>query len=246
MKSFCRHQEDEQRQSFSDLAAELAHEVRNPLGSIELLASLLMKSTDNETNIRRAAQIINAVKEINERVTKIMVSTRTREVPFVKIHIHDIIREILQFSEIMLDGKTLFLLMKYSPSEPVVYGNGEMLKQLFLMLILNALQSIREGEYLFIETRFNKEETGVPRSPVLNNSGHFEIRFSMKTNTGTREGGRSVNSLEWMLQKEEMKTGLGIAVVSSIVEMHQGSVHLGKDEDTMVFCISLPAFAEQS
>jgi nitrogen-specific signal transduction histidine kinase len=245
MKNFYRHQEDEQRQSFTDLAAELAHEVRNPLGSIELLASLLMKSTDDETNIRRAAQIISAVKEINERITNIMVSTRKREIAFVKIHIHDILREILQFSEIMLDGKTLFLLMKYSPSEPMVYGNGEMLKQLFLMLILNALQSIQEGEYLFIETRFSNEEVEGPKSPSSHNSGHFEIRFSMKTNTENRASVRAVNSLEWMLQKEEMKTGLGIAVVSSIVEMHQGSVHLGKDEDTMVFCISLPAFVEQ-
>jgi nitrogen-specific signal transduction histidine kinase len=146
----------------------------------------------------------------------------------------------------MLDGKTLYLLVKYSPLEPVVYGNGEMLKQLFLMLILNALQSMREGEYLFIETRFGSEETKAQKSSRANNSGNFEIRFSMKTNAENAANVRTVNSLEWMLQKEEMKTGLGIAVVSSIVEMHQGSVHLGKDEDTMVFCISLPAFAEQT
>jgi nitrogen-specific signal transduction histidine kinase len=215
------------------------------LGSIELLASLMMKNTDDQTNIRRAAQIINAVKEINERITNIMVSTRVREIAFEKLHIHEIIREILQFSEMMLDGKTLFLLMKYSPSEPVVYGNGEILKQLFLMLILNALQSIREGEYLFIETRFKIGDSQAPASSGLNSSGHFDIRFSMKTNTENEESMRTVSSLEWMFKKEEMKTGLGIAVVSSIVEMHKGSVHLEKDEDNMVFCISLPAFADQ-
>jgi nitrogen-specific signal transduction histidine kinase len=246
MKSHNLPEVDKQRMSFSDLAAELAHEIRNPLGSIELLASLLMKSSENETNVRRAGQIIAAVKEINERVTNIMMATRTREVPFVKIHIHDIIREILQFSEIMLDGKTLFLLMKYSPLEPVVYGNGDMLKQLFLMLILNALQSIREGEYLFIETRFTSVASVPPQSPQTNDSGNFEIRFSMKTNAENGATIRNVNSLEWVLQKEEMKSGLGIAVVSSIVEMHQGAVHLGKDKDTMVFCISLPAFAGQN
>jgi len=245
MKSFYTHKEDQQRQSFTDLAAELAHEIRNPLGSIELLASLLMKNTDDHTNIRRAAQIINAVKEINERITNIMVSTKAREIDFKKIHIHEIIREILQFSEMVLEGKKLFLLMKYSPSEPMVYGNGEMLKQLFLMLILNALQSIREGEYLFIETRFKIGDSQAPASSDMNNSGHFYIRFSMKTGTENEESMRTVNSLEWMFKKEEMKTGLGIAVVSSIVEMHQGSVHLEKDEDSMVFCISLPAFADQ-
>jgi nitrogen-specific signal transduction histidine kinase len=246
MKSLYRHKEDAQKQSFTDLAAELAHEVRNPLGSIELLASLLMKNTNDQTIIRRAALIINAVKEINERITNMMVSTRAREIAFGKIQIHDIIREILQFSEIMRDGKTLFLLMKYAPSEPVVYGNGEILKQLFLMLILNALQSIREGEYLFIETRSKIEDVKKQKSSDMNNSGHFEIRFSMKTSTENGESLRTVNSLEWMFQKEEMKTGLGIAVVSSIVEMHHGSVHLEKDEGSMVFCISLPAFSDQS
>jgi len=246
MKSLYHHKEDAHTQSFTDLAAELAHEVRNPLGSIELLASLLMKSTDDQTNIKRAAQIINAVKEINERITNMMVSTRAREITFGKIQIHDIIREILQFSDIMLDGKTLFLLIKYAPSEPVVYGNGEMLKQLLLMLILNALQSIREGEYLFIETRFKIEDMEASRSSDMNKSGHFEIRFSMKTSTENGESMRTVNSLDWMFQKEEMKTGLGIAVVSSIVEMHHGSVHLEKDEGSLVFCISLPAFSGQS
>jgi len=234
--------EDEKKQSFSDLAAEFAHEIRNPLGSIELLASLLMKNTDNQTNIRRAAQIIDAVREINERIKHIMASAREREIAFKKMHIHEIIREILQFSEMMLDGKTLFLLMMYAPSEPVVYGNREMLKQLFLMLILNALQSIREGEHLFIETRFKIGDSPAPASWDLNNSGYFDIRFSMKTNTENEESMRTVNSLEWMFKKEEMKTGLGIAVVSSIVEMHQGSVHLEKDEGSIVFCISLPAF----
>ena len=246
MKSLYHHKEDEHKQSFTDLAAELAHEVRNPLGSIELLASLLMKSTDDQTNIKRAAQIINAVKEINERITNMMVSTRAREIVFGKIEIHGIIREILQFSEMMGDGKALFLLMKYAPSEPVVYGNGEMLKQLFLMLILNALQSIREGEHLFIETRFKIDNMGASKSSDLNRNGHFEIRFSMKTYADKEKTMRTVNSLEWMFQKEEMKTGLGIAVVSSIVEMHQGSVHLEKDEGSLVFCISLPAFSDQS
>ncbi|MFA6412152.1 MAG: hypothetical protein WCW53_05590 [Syntrophales bacterium] len=246
MKSLYCHREDAHKQSFTDLAAELAHEVRNPLGSIELLASLLMKSMDDQTNIRRAAQIIKAVKEINERITNMMVSTRAREIAFGKIEIHGIIREILQFSEMMGDGKALFLLMKYAPSEPVVYGNGEMLKQLFLMLILNALQSIREGEYLFIETRFKIENMEASKSSDMNRNGHFEIRFFMKTNADKGETMRTVNSLEWMFQKEEMKTGLGIAVVSSIVEMHQGSVHLEKDESSLVFCISLPAFSGQS
>ncbi|HAJ27708.1 MAG TPA: hypothetical protein DCG53_10775 [Syntrophus sp. (in: bacteria)] len=246
MKNLYRHKEDEQKQYFTDLAAELAHEVRNPLGSIELLASLLMKSTDDQTNIRRAAQIINAVKEINERITNMMVSTRAREIAFGKIQIQDIIREILQFSEMMGDGENIFLLMKYAPSEPVVYGNREMLKQLFLMLILNALQSIREGEYLFVETRFKIEKMEASKSSDMNSGGYFEIRFSMKTSTENGETMRTVNSLEWMFQKEEMKTGLGIAVVSSIVEMHQGSVHLEKDEGSLVFCISLPAFSGQS
>jgi nitrogen-specific signal transduction histidine kinase len=241
MKNLCRPDKDLQKQSFTDLAAELAHEVRNPLGSIELLASLLMKSMDDETNVRRAAQIIDAVKEINERITNIMVATRTREIDFARVNIHDIIREILHFSEMMLDGKRIFLLMKYAPSEPEVHGNVEMLKQLFLMLIINALQSVREGEYLFIETRFATEDGKGQNAALPDRNGRFEIRFSMKTAGENGETKRAVNSLEWMFQKEEMKTGLGISVVSSIVDMHQGSVHLGKDEDTMVFCISLPA-----
>jgi len=245
MKSFYRRKEEDQKQSLTDLMAELAHEVRNPLGSIELLASLVMKSTDNETNIRRAGQIISAVKDINEKITNIMVSTRAREIHFGKVHIHGMMREILQFSEMMVDGKTLFLLMKYAPAEPLVYGNEEMLKQLLLMLILNALQSIREGEYLFIESRFKIDDLQGPKSADLNRHGQFEIRFSMKRDTDNGESRRTVNSLEWMFQKEEMKTGLGIAVVSSIVEMHQGSVHLEKEGDSMVFCISLPASADQ-
>jgi nitrogen-specific signal transduction histidine kinase len=244
MKGLYSHKEDDQKQSFTDLAAELAHEVRNPLGSIELLASLLIKSTDDQTIIRRATQIISAVKEINERITNMMVSTRTREIAFGKIQIHNILREILQFSEIMRDGKTLFLMMRYAPSEPAVYGNAEMLKQLFLMLILNALQSIREEEYLLIETRFKIEDTQASKSYDMSNNGNFDIRFSMKTSMKNVESMRTVNSLEWMFQKEEMKTGLGIAVVSSIVEMHHGSVHLEKDEGSMVFCISLPAFSD--
>ena len=55
-----------------ELSADMAHEIRNPLGSIELLASLLKKESKRKKDINRANQIIAAVKTMENKISQLI------------------------------------------------------------------------------------------------------------------------------------------------------------------------------
>ncbi len=123
-----------------ELSADMAHEIRNPLGSIELLASLLKKESKRKKDINRANQIIAAVKTMENKISQLIHLSKTKQIPVTNVNIHDVLKEILLFSEKIIDGGTVILSAQYADIEPVIECNPDMMKQVFLNLILNVLQ----------------------------------------------------------------------------------------------------------
>ena len=135
-----------------ELAANIAHEIRNPLGSIELFASLLKRGLKKEKDIRRVDQIISAVKTVNSKISRLILFSQTCEFPPDYVNIHDILKEILLYSEQVIDRDMIYLSIRTADMEPLIEGNPDMLRQIFLSLILIALQSLPLSSRLDIET----------------------------------------------------------------------------------------------
>ncbi len=92
-----------------ELSADIAHEIRNPLGSIELLASLLKKESNREKDIKRANQIMAAVKTVENAISELIHRSKKDQIPVTYVNIHDLLKEILLFSEKIIDGGAVFL-----------------------------------------------------------------------------------------------------------------------------------------
>ena len=93
-----------------ELSADMAHEIRNPLGSIELLASLLKKESNRKKDINRANQIIAAVKTMENKISQLIHLSKTNQIPVTYVNIHDVLKDILLFSEKIIDGGTVILI----------------------------------------------------------------------------------------------------------------------------------------
>ncbi len=220
--------------AMGEMAANIAHEIRNPLGSIELFASLLIKDLPEKKDRDRVAKIVASVKNMDNKISNLLMFTKNKLPLSKSLNIHVILKDTLFFAEQLALQGNISLDLVLVEEEPFVLGDEEMLKQVFLNIIFNAFQAMPEGGHLHIETKNSSAghrlEKGWPfleiifaddgiGIPVENITKIFDPFFS------TREG----------------TSGLGLANVHNILEMHKGAIHVERgSEKGTIFTILLP------
>ncbi|MCX5835436.1 MAG: ATP-binding protein, partial [Deltaproteobacteria bacterium] len=217
----------ERHAAIGELSAHIAHEIRNPLGGIELFASLLIKELKRKKDIHRVNQIIAAAKNVEDRISSLLLSNETCQIPVSYVNIHETLRDILLFSEQIIDQETIFLSARYADVEPVIECNPDIMKQVFLNLIMNALRAMADGGRLDIKTSYLPEFQSIEIHfidhcvPISKN-----IRFSIFGHPSQTNGNPS---------------GFGLAIVHNIVKMHKGSMRMEYSEGGgTAFILSFP------
>lgn len=225
--------------AMGEMAANIAHEIRNPLGSIELFASLLQKGLKDDKQREWASHIISSVKNMDNKISNLLMFTRNRSPLFKKINVHDVVREILAFSGQLIDHEGITLSVSYDDFEPVMMGDAEMMKQVFLNLILNALQSMKDGGSLELATRQVK----------ISKAGRYdslvEIRIS---DTGVGISSENMERIfEPFFSTSDKGAGLGLAIVHSILDLHRGVISVeNRSGGGASFIITLPLTRQEN
>jgi len=214
-------------QAMGEMAVQLAHEIRNPLGSIELFASLLGSELQGSAELKNwTDQIITGVKFLNTIVTNMLTFTRSSKPHFSRFNLVDLVSQTLNFIEPVFQQRDVILEKSGVANEIWIDGDREMLRQMLINLFMNALQAMPEKGRLSValgtahpETiEIEVEDTGIGIPPE-NLSRIFDPFFT------TNERG----------------TGLGLSLVHQIIEKHEGRVvaesEFGKGTR---FSISLP------
>ena len=220
----------EKFEAMGELAANIAHEIRNPLGSIELFASLLMKETAQKKSRERLTQIIAAVKTVDNRISNLLLFTRRHNPLMKRINLHRILKEVLVFSRRIIEEGGIELVVCCEPRQPFVHGDPEMLKQVFLNILLNALQAMPDGGHLEVRTRID--------------DAAVEIRF---TDTGRGIAKEDLPRIfNPFFSTRERSSGLGLAIVHTIVDIHEGAVDVDSTTHGTTFTVTLPLVATKS
>jgi PAS domain S-box-containing protein len=222
--------------AMGEMAANIAHEIRNPLGSIELFASLLMKDMKDKRHQGRLSHIITSVKNMDNKISNLLLFTTQRHPMMRKVNLHRIVKEVLRFSDPIIKQEDILLSVKYSGIEPFVRGDAEMLKQVFLNILLNAIQAMTDGGRLEIET--------VVSPPHLEDGVRsVEVRIS---DTGVGITGENLNKIfDPFFSTRERGSGLGLAIVHNIVHAHSGSIDVeSREREGTVLSITLPLLQE--
>jgi PAS domain S-box-containing protein len=225
--------------AMGETAANIAHEIRNPLGSIGLFASLLIKELKEKKNRDRASHIISAVKDMDNKISNLLMFARDQKPLMKEVSIHNVLKEIIIFSEQILGKENIILTVNYEDVDPVIAGNAEMLKQVFLNLMLNAMQAMPGGGNLYIKTRIfgGKDEKKNSHNP------NVEISF-MDTGSGMPD--ENIKKIfDPFFTTKEKGTGLGLAIAHNIVDIHGGSIDVEKNKGGgAAFNITFPMITE--
>ena len=202
------------------LAAEVAHEIRNPLTVMKLLYhSLDLKFPDGDPRAKDARIIDAKIEHLNKIVEQILAFARTTEPKLAPVNLNELVDELGLLVRHKLGNQNIRLVRQLQPDLPVVMGDAPQLEQAFLNLILNAAEAMPGGGTLTVES-------GAIRLPRSNpRATHVTVEFK---DTG---GGMSKEVQERaftaVLSTTKAKgTGLGLAIVGRIIETHHGNVRI--------------------
>jgi len=202
------------------LAAEVAHEIRNPLTVMKLLYhSLDLKFPDGDPREKDARIIDAKIEHLNKIVEQILAFARTTEPKLAPVNLNELVDELGLLVRHKLANQNIRLVRQLQPDLPVVMGDAPQLEQAFLNLILNAAEAMPGGGTLTVQSKAIRLPRSNPRAT------HVTVEFK---DTG---GGMSKEVQERaftaVLSTTKAKgTGLGLAVVGRIIETHRGDVRI--------------------
>ena len=210
----------ERLSAMGEMAVELAHEIRNPLGSIELFASLLAKDLAGDPK-RWAENIRIGIRSLNTIVSNMLHFANPISPAFSNVSVHDIIEEILRFSEPIMSQREVRVETDFGAENPVMPGDPELLKQMMLNLIFNAMKAMPTQGALTISTRTIAPQRGSDGSPKLELQIH---------DTGIGIPPENLARIfDPFFTTNKNGTGLGLSVVHQIVERHSGTIRVSSE-----------------
>nr|WP_274380910.1 ATP-binding protein [Desulforadius tongensis] len=204
----------------------VAHELRNPIGVIKATVQL-MEAEKKDPSIQEYCQVIKQQVDRQNKVIHELLSYGKPSKPVKEmVQINKLLDSVLTFFiAAQLRQSNIELVTNFSPELPPVYADGERIKQVFVNIILNAIEVMPGGGKLDITTRhdannviisFKDTGTGIDKEKIKN---IFDPFFTTK----------------------ETGTGLGLTICNQIISMHNGVITAECNEDGgMTFTVKLP------
>ena len=154
------------------LSAGIAHEVRNPLASIKGTAEILSeKFKPGDKEYEFVEILIKEVNRLDAVVVGFLDFAKPKPPELKSSKINDVILSVLKLTEHQMSRSRINLKTRLGDSLPSVYVDPEQMKQVFLNLIINAVQAMPDGGVLEVEsrdrksTRLNSSHTDISRMP---------------------------------------------------------------------------------
>ncbi len=216
----------ERLSAVGQLAASLAHEIRNPLASISGAAGILKRGHASQENADECLGILEKESQrLNKLLTNFLDFARPRLPRYQPVDPDTLIESVASIARHSAILRDVELVIERAKNIPAVECDAEQLKQVLLNLIINAVQATEGPGTVHI------------RSFVLQNRLHIEIRDE---GSGiTRDQQEKI--FDPFFTTKENGTGLGLAIAANIVEQHGGTLTgTNNPEKGMTFRLELP------
>jgi signal transduction histidine kinase len=215
--------------SMGELASSIAHEMRNPLSSIKMNLQALERQVASDPDYRELAEIAGSqVSRVERMLSDLLNYGRPVELTFAPVRFRDLAQDTLGVMSETATARNARLDVQDGLGERRIWIDREQMCRALTNLVDNAVQAVPDGGQVQLSSRVDPEHSGRARIEVLDNGPglppHVEANLFRPFFTTRSEG-----------------TGLGLANVKKIVELHGGSVSAhNRDEGGAIFAVSIP------
>lgn len=212
--------------ALGQLSAGLAHEIRNPLASIAGAAGILQRNSNLEPKNMECLEIISKeCQRLNRLVSNFLEFARPRVPHYQKIDIVPVLESVLELARHAPGNQPIELRKNVQPQLPAVESDPELLKQVLLNLVMNAIQAMPAGGEV-----------------VMSAAQHHERILIQVKDAGSGIKSENLDRIfDPFFTTKDDGSGLGLSVAHQIVEQHGGMLTAAANPDRgMTFTVSLP------
>jgi len=204
--------------SIGQLAASVAHEIKNPLASIKTLGQLLQEETPTGDGCREYIDVIvSEVNRLNGVVEKLLTYARPEKSQIRRIRFAELITHVLALVDHEAGRHRVGLSAEYPPDLEILV-DSEKIKQVLLNLIFNGIQAMPDGGTVTISANH------VASSP-------WSVIRVADTGTGMPVE-VAARVFEPFFTTKQRGTGLGLAIVKKIIDLHGGRIEVESRQAT--------------
>jgi len=202
------------------LAAEVAHEIRNPLTVMKMMFhSLNLEFAPGDPRAEDAKIMGGKMDHLNRIVEQILDFARSTEPQLAPVNVNQLVDDLGLLTRHKLRNQDIELVRRLDPALPPVMADATQLEQALLNLTLNAVEAMPAGGRLTISSR----PLRLPRQSEQ--PTHIIVEFK-DTGTGMSEEQRRRAFTSLLSTTKAKGTGLGLAIVSRVVETHRGRMKI--------------------
>lgn len=215
--------------------AQVAHEIRNPLGSIRLGVSMLRDSVTDREGLNTIELVERGIMHLNKLVVDVAQFSRRKALEQANVDLHELIKRSLELVADKIKDKDTPIEKKLADQILIGHWDPDQLSQVFVNVIANAIDASPRHAPVVIST----EVVNVPRGSDKQVVRHARITIADQ-GSGMDEATRE-RVFEPFFSTKKRGTGLGLAIVKQIVEQHEGTINVESEpEKGTRFIIDLP------
>jgi signal transduction histidine kinase len=201
--------------------AQVAHEIRNPLGSIRLGVSMLRDSVRDEEAVNTIELVERGIKHLNKLVVDVTQFSRQKSLERSRVDLHELIDMSLDLVSESVKEKRTPVEKVFASERLVGEWDGHQLRQVLVNVISNAVDASGEASPIKISTKV----------VTLNENGRVDSLAARRyARIAVTDRGKGIDEttvdriFEPFFSTKKRGTGLGLAIVKQIVELHDGKI----------------------
>ena len=206
--------ETEKLASIGQLAANVAHEINNPLAAIIANAQLLLRDLSNaDADTVEALELIEAAGVRAAKIVGNLLKSARKEKreEFEEISLNETILDAISMANFEIRNRNVSLKLELSEGMPDIFAHQNQLKGVWINLLMNALGAIENSKgVITIMTRYEDHE--------------YRISFSDNGNGIAPEHQEHIFEPFYTTKEASKGTGLGLSVSLQVIKEHHGSI----------------------
>ncbi|MGG2108384.1 PAS domain-containing sensor histidine kinase [Lysinibacillus sp. UBA6686] len=196
------------------MAASIAHEIRNPLTSLKGFTELLKLNADEESRMYLSV-IDSELQRMEQILSELLVLSKPTSMKVELLDLDNIVKQVIEF--MLPDALMKNIMIQYiSSANQAAYigGNENRLKQVFMNLIKNAMESMNNGGTITIE---------------MNVIDCTMVELMIKDEGNGMDSSTLQNLFQPFYTTKSTGTGLGLAFVKKVIEEHEGLIGVNSE-----------------